>query len=109
MPAVATASLMRALADDRVQLVLEVPCLDRAMHAALLGSVRLPPPAACANRLARSDRLRAGRAARRPRGDSLGAGPAADGRVALLVERVARHVVLADVVPDLVLLPLRER
>src|SRR4029079_11387421 len=93
--AATAASGMRALAEDRVQLVLEAARLDCAVHAALLGGIRLPPPAAGAHGLALGDRLRAGRAAER--------------RVALLVERMGRDLVLAQVVPDLVLLPLGER
>src|SRR5712691_3354171 len=65
------------------------------MNPALLGSIRLPPPASVARRLARRDRP--------------GARRAADRRVAALVERVRRHAVLARVVPDLVLGPLGER
>src|SRR6478735_8922789 len=88
------ASGMRALAEDRVQLVLEAARLDGAVHAALLRGVRLPPPATCPNGLALGDRLRAGRAA--------------DRGVALLVERMGRNLILTEVVPDLVLLPLGE-
>src|SRR5262249_29788836 len=83
------------LAEDRVQLVLEAAGLDGAVDPALLGRVRLPPPAPGARRLARPDRARARRAA--------------DRRVALRVERVQRDLALAHVVPDLLLAPLRER
>src|SRR6266576_541539 len=83
------------LAEDRLQLVLEAAVLDRAVHAALLGRIRLPPPAAGAVVLALADRARAG--------------CAADRRVALGVERVHRYVVLAQVLPDLPLRPLGER
>src|SRR5438128_2685962 len=83
------------LSDERVKLVLEAAGLDGAMDAALLGRIRLPPPAPVARPLARRDRARARRAA--------------DRRVAALVERVGRHLVLARVLPDLVLGPLRER
>ena len=38
--------LLIVLADERPQLVLEAAGLDRAVDAALLGRVRLPPPAA---------------------------------------------------------------
>src|SRR5262245_25137309 len=81
--------------EDRVQLVLEPPGLDCAVDPALLRRVRLPPPAAGPTGLAGPDRARARRAA--------------DRRVALLVERVRRHLALADVLPDLLLRPLRER
>src|SRR5205814_481537 len=83
------------VSDQRVQLVLESAALDRAVDAALLGRARLPPPAARPARGARLDRARAG--------------CAADRRVAAVVQRVVRHVALADVVPDLVLGPLGER
>src|SRR5947207_1275487 len=83
------------VSDQRVQLVLETPRLDRAVDAALLGRVRLPPPAAVARRLARPDRARARRAA--------------DRGVAALVQRMRGHVVGAGVVPDLLLRPLGER
>src|SRR5438105_13980361 len=88
-------SVMRVVPEDRVQLVLEAAGLDRAVDAALLRRVLLPPPAAGAVGLAGLDRACARRAA--------------DRRVALVVERVIRHVVLAHVVPDLVLRPLGER
>src|SRR5438132_7727755 len=87
--------VMRIVSEDRVQLVLEAAGLDRAVDAALLRRVLLPPPAAGAVGLAGLDRACARRAA--------------DRRVALVVERVIRHVVLAHVVPDLVLRPLGER
>src|SRR3989442_34996 len=79
------------LSEDGVQLVFEAAGLDRAVDAALLRRVRLPPPAAGAVGLAGPNCARAG--------------CAADRRVALVVERVVRHVVLAHVVPDLVLRP----
>src|SRR5205807_6520984 len=53
------------LAEDRAQLVLEAAVLDRAVHAALLGRVRLPPPATGAIVLAIRDRPRARPAADR--------------------------------------------
>src|SRR5438874_2418891 len=87
--------VMRVVSEDRVQLVLEAAGLDRAMDSALLRRIRLPPPAAGAIGLARLDRARARRAA--------------DRRVALVVQRVIRHVVLAHVVPHLVLRPLGQR
>ena len=40
------AALGRVLADQRVELVLEAAALDRAVDAALLRGIRLPPPAA---------------------------------------------------------------
>src|SRR3954463_210295 len=83
------------LSEDRVQLVLEAPGLDRAMDAALLRRVRLPPPASRAARLAPRDRARA-------RGT-------ADRRIAAFVEGVVGDVALTHVVPHLVLGPLRER
>src|SRR4051794_1370966 len=95
IPAATVASGMRALAEDRVELVLEAAGLDGAVHAALLRGVSLPPPAPGPHGLALGDGLRAGRAA--------------DRGVALLVERVGGDLVLAEVVPDLVLLPLGER
>jgi hypothetical protein len=87
-------SRVRVLAQDRVQLVLEAAGLDRAVHAALLRCVRLPPPASGARGLVRPDR---------PRARS-----APDRRVAALVERVGRHAVRAEVVPDLVVRPFCE-
>src|SRR4051794_1542749 len=86
---------MRLGAEDRVELVLEAAGLDRAVDAALLRRVRLPPPTAGAVGLAGVDRP--------------GARLAADRRVALVVERVVRDALAADVVPDLLLRPLRER
>src|SRR2546422_3673306 len=83
------------LSEDGVQLVFEAAGLDRAVDAALLRRVRLPPPAAGAVSLAGTNCARAG--------------CAADRRVALVVERVVRHVVLAHVVPDLVLRPFGKR
>src|SRR5947209_3543529 len=95
----AVSSLTAALAigilsEDRVELVLEAAGLDRAVDAALLRRVRLPPPAAGAIRFARTNRARAR--------------SATDRRVALIVEGVVRHVVLTHVVPDLVLRPFGE-
>src|SRR5918996_82447 len=83
------------LAEDRLQLVLEPAVLDRAVHAALLRRIRLPPPAAGAVVLAGRDRA--------------GARCAADGGVPLRIERVDGHVVVAQVLPDLALRPLGER
>src|SRR6476646_15356 len=88
-------STLIALADQRAQLVLEPARLDRAVDAALLRRVRLPPPATCAQVLAGLRRPRARRAA--------------DRREALRIQRVDRQLVVADVVPDLVLRPLGER
>src|SRR5262245_5062635 len=88
-------ALVIVLADQRAQLVLEPSGLDRAVDAALLGRVLLPPPPAVAALLARCERP--------------GAGGTADRRVAAVVERVVGDVALADVVPDLVLGPLGER
>src|SRR5439155_5808387 len=98
--AAAASSLTAALAigilsEDRVQLVLEAAGLDRAVDAALLRRVRLPPPPSGAVGLAGTNRTRAR--------------CAADRGIALVVQRVIRHVVLAYVVPDLVLRPFRER
>src|SRR5436309_3147924 len=83
------------LSEDGVQLVFEAAGLNRAVDAALLRRVRLPPPAAGAVGLAGPNCARAR--------------CAADRCVALVVERVVRHVVLAHVVPDLVLRPFGER
>src|SRR5204863_5149782 len=94
-PLLATRSMTRVLAEDRMELVLEAAVLDRAVHAALLRRVRLPPPAPGSIVLALRDSARARRAA--------------DRRVALRVERVHRHLVLAQVVPHLALRPLGER
>src|SRR5439155_6292991 len=65
------------------------------VQPALLVLRVLPPPAAGADVLAGLDRARAGRAA--------------DTRVALVVEAVVGHVMLLDVVPDVVVRPLDER
>src|SRR2546421_2853877 len=93
-PLSATSSVI-VLADQRTQFVLKPAGLDRAVDPALLRRVRLPPPAAGAQVLALLRRSRA-------RG-------AADRRVALVVERVVRKVVLTHVVPYLVLGPFGER
>src|SRR2546423_1427554 len=75
--------------------MLEAAGLDRTVDPALLGRVRLPPPAAVSARLALPDRTGARRAANRG--------------VAALVQRMRRHAVLARVLPDFVLRPLGER
>src|SRR4051812_2594391 len=86
---------MGILAEQGVQFVLEAAALDGAVDPAFLRRVRLPPPAAGTARRARLDRARARRAA--------------DRGVALVVERVVRNIALAHVVPDLLLVPLRQR
>src|SRR5436190_19802679 len=91
-PVNATASVIARLRHQGVQLVLEAAGLDRAVDAALLRRVRLPPPAAGAVGLAGLDRPRARRAP--------------DRGVALVVQLVVGDVELADVLPDLVLRPL---
>src|ERR1051325_10590259 len=78
-----------------VQLVLEAAALDRAVDAALLRRVLLPPPAAGPRGLAGRHGARARRAA--------------DRRVAAVVQRGVGQLALADVLPDLVLRPLGER
>src|SRR2546422_4215999 len=83
------------LAENGVELVLEAACLDRTVDPALLWSVDLPPPPACARLLPGHDRARAR--------------SAADRGVAVVVERVVGDVAFAHVVPDLLLGPLRER
>src|SRR3954447_5348433 len=90
-----TSSVIFLLADQGAQLVLEAAGLDRAVDPALLRLVRLPPPAAGTQVLARG---------RRPR-----ARCASDRGVALVVERVVGKLVLAHVVPYIVLGPLGER
>src|SRR3954469_12718472 len=80
---------------ERAQLVLEAAGLDRAVDAALLRRVLLPPPAPRTGGFARRDGARARRAA--------------DRRVAAVVERVVGQLALAHVLPDLVLGPLGER
>src|SRR5438477_12978791 len=87
-------SLIARLRDERAELVLEAAGLDGAVDAALLGRVRLPPPASRAQVFAGLRRARARRAA--------------DRRIALVVEAVVGQVALAHVVPDLVLGPLGE-
>src|SRR5690349_21133300 len=79
--------LALAVIDQHLDLVLEAARFDHAMHAALLRPILLPPPAAGAGIGARLDRPRARRAT--------------NALVALVVQRVVRHVVVADVVPDL--------
>src|SRR5437773_8695391 len=81
--------------EDAFHLVLEAAGLDGAVHPALLGRVLLPPPAPGARVLAGLG--------------GAGAGAAADGGVALGVQRVGGDVVLAQVVPNLVLGPVRQR
>src|SRR6478735_8251939 len=65
------------------------------MHAALLRGALLPPPAA-------GPLVGAGV-------DGSGARVAADRLVPFIIQGVARHAVLADVVPDLFLGPVRQR
>src|SRR5262245_48532759 len=67
----------------------------REMDAAFTRRLFLPPPAAVARVLTLDHGPRARRAA--------------DRAVALVVQRVVGHLVPADVVPDLVLQPARER
>src|SRR5438270_2367707 len=81
--------------DHRLQLVLEGAGLDRAVDAALLGRVGLPPPAAGARVLARL---------RGPR-----AGGAADAGVPLGVEWMDGDVVGLVVLLDLVERPVGQR
>src|SRR5439155_8273898 len=64
------------------------------MHPALLRAVLLPPPAPGPRVGARRDRPRARRAA--------------DALIALVIERVVRQIVGADVVPDLLVRPVRQ-
>src|SRR4051794_34778389 len=94
-PATATALLIAVVVEQRPQLVLEAAGLDRAVDAALLRRVLLPPPAPRTGGFARRDGARARRAA--------------DRRVAAVVERVVGQLALAHVLPDLVLGPLGER
>src|SRR4051794_24163201 len=77
------------------ELVLEPARLDRAVDAALLRRVRLPPPAAGAEVFAGLRRARARRAA--------------DRGVALVVQRVVGQLVLEDVLLHLVLGPFGDR
>src|SRR6185369_13029181 len=41
--------------------------------------------------------------------DSLGAGPTADARIAIIMQRIVRQVIFLDVFPDLVIGPCRQR
>src|SRR5204863_6505850 len=91
----AVLTVRSVLPDQRVELVLEPAGVDGAVDAALLRSVLLPPPPAGPVGLAVRDGPRAGRAP--------------DGRVALVVQRVVRHVVRPDVVPHLALGPVGQR
>src|SRR5437899_2061611 len=75
--------------------MLEPTRLDRAVHPALFWRARLPPPSAGARVLSFADRARAR--------------CASDGLVALVIERVVRDIVGADVIPDLVLGPIGQR
>src|SRR5262245_25825767 len=73
-------SSMRSVSQQSVQLVLESARLDRAVDPALLGRVRLPPPASGTARLVGRDRA--------------GARVAADRAVAAVVELVIGHLAL---------------
>src|SRR5438552_13506106 len=81
--------------DQDLQLVLETTGFDGAMHAALFRAVFFPPPAARPG-------IRAGL-------HGAGARGAADALVALVVERVVRDAVVADVVPHLFVGPVGQR
>src|SRR5436309_8321350 len=90
----------RSRASARGRLVL-VPLLSagdgrmRDVESALLLLGKLPPPPPGADVLAGLDGARAGRAS--DRGESL------------VMQRVVRNVVLADVVPDAIQAPVRDR
>src|SRR5579875_1588402 len=80
--------------ENRLCLVLESACLDRAVHAALLRGVLLPPPSAGARILARTDRTRAGRTANAP--------------VSPVIEWMVRDVMLPNVGEDLLFHPVSQ-
>src|SRR4029077_1832509 len=82
-------------AEQRRQLMLEAAGLDRAVHPAFLGRAALPPPAARARIGTRPQRARAR--------------CASDRLETLVVERVVRNLVGADVVPDLFFGPVGHR
>src|SRR5438552_4089661 len=77
------------------QFVLETAGLDRAMHPALLGCPRFPPPAARARVCLRGYRA--------------GARAASNGFVTLVVQLVVGNVVGADVIPHLFISPVGQR
>src|SRR5207244_11796243 len=77
---------------EHFHFVLEPTRFDRAVHTALLRSILFPPPASRPGVSARLDRPRARRAA--------------DALIALRIQRVRRHVVVADVIPDLFVGPV---
>src|SRR5262245_21266110 len=81
--------------NQHLQSVLEPTGLDVAVHPALLGRVLLPPPATRARVLAGSG--------------APGAWRASDAGVALVVQRVAWHLVGSEVVPNLFVSPIRQR
>src|SRR5579859_87551 len=89
------APLRPAMSHEHLEFVLETTGLHRAVHAALLGAVLLPPPAPGA-------RVRAGF-------HRSGARRAADALIPLVVQRVRRHIVVADVVPHFLVGPVGER
>src|ERR1019366_3678667 len=94
--AVATTWCVRCLLDRATRQVLaEAARLDRAMHPAFLRRACFPPPPARASVLALADHARAWRAS--------------DRLVALVIERVVRHVIGADVIPDLGFGPVGQR
>src|SRR5713226_9105885 len=72
--------------------MLETAGLDCAIHPAFLGCACLPPPSPRTSVFARARAWRA-----------------SDGGITLVVERVVGNVVGADVVPDLVVGPIRKR
>src|ERR1700730_6580867 len=82
-------------AEQRRQLMLEAAGLDRAVHPALLGCARLPPPSPCPRVIALGDRARARRASDRP--------------VAAVVKRIVGDIVGANIIPYFGLGPIGER
>src|ERR1700731_361372 len=82
-------------AEQRRQFMLEAAGLDRAVHPALLGRARLPPPSSRPRVVALGHRARARRASDRP--------------VAAGVKRIVGDVIGADVIPDFGLGPIGER
>jgi hypothetical protein len=84
-----------SLAQDGVDFMFKTARLNGAVDAALFGGIDFPPPTPCPIVLAWLN--------------GTGARGATDAGVTLVVKRVVRDAILADVIPNLFLRPIRQR